>query len=99
MATPNRVQFPLYIEVVRLPGFEPGLRAWEARVLTARLQPRRQKRKGGGSNLRACRYIVPLKERHEIIHDVFGCFQLLPSRSLLGQNPNERIEFARRHAH
>jgi hypothetical protein len=24
---------------VRLPGFEPGLKAWEASVLTTRLQP------------------------------------------------------------
>lgn len=27
-------------DMVRAPGFEPGLEAWEASVLTARLRPR-----------------------------------------------------------
>lgn len=46
----------LFKENVRLPGFEPGLRAWEAHVITAGPQPRQ----GLDSRLFLCHFLLPI---------------------------------------
>ena len=43
-------------ENVRLPGFEPGLRAWEAHVITAGPQPRQ----GLDSRLLLCHFLLTI---------------------------------------